>query len=54
MCGAKASDSVLFLKSFGIHKINKLVVNSKILTNNFAGLVTSGETFIQRGFQWKT
>jgi hypothetical protein len=34
--------SLIFYKSFGINKVNELVVTSNKLTNNFAGLVTSG------------
>jgi hypothetical protein len=40
----KAADETItiFFKSFGVIKINELVVISNKLTNNFAGLVTSG------------
>jgi hypothetical protein len=41
----KAADEIritIFLKSFGVWKINELVVTSNKLTNNFDGLVTSG------------
>jgi hypothetical protein len=31
-----------FFKSFGVEKINELVVTSYKLTNNFAGLITNG------------
>jgi hypothetical protein len=31
-----------FFRSFGAKKINELVVTSKKLTNNFAGLVATG------------
>jgi hypothetical protein len=31
----------IFFKSFGVKKINKLVVTSNKLTDNFAGLVAS-------------
>jgi hypothetical protein len=33
---------ITFFKSFGAKEINTLVVTSNKLTNNFAGLVTSG------------
>jgi hypothetical protein len=40
----KAGDEIKsrFLKSFGINKINKLVITHNKLTNNFAGPVTGG------------
>jgi hypothetical protein len=41
----KATEEVkitIFLKSFGVKKINELVVTSNKLTNNFVGLVASG------------
>jgi hypothetical protein len=40
----KAADEIritVFFKSFGVKKINELVVTSNQLTNNFADLVTS-------------
>jgi hypothetical protein len=41
----KAADEIsikIFLKSFGVQKINELVVTVNKLTNHFAGLVISG------------
>jgi hypothetical protein len=41
----KAADEIritILLKSFGVKKINKLVVTGNRLTYDFAGLVTSG------------
>jgi hypothetical protein len=41
----KAADEIesrFFSKSFGVRKINELVLTSNKLTNNFADLVTSG------------
>jgi hypothetical protein len=41
----KAADEIritISFKSFGVKKINELVVTSNKLTNNFASLVTNG------------
>jgi hypothetical protein len=41
----KAADEIritICFKSFGVKKINELVATSNKLTNNFAGLITSG------------
>jgi hypothetical protein len=41
----KAADEIritIYFKSFGVKKINELVVSGKKLADNFAGLVTSG------------
>jgi hypothetical protein len=41
----KAADEIritIFFKSFAVRKINELAVTSNKLTNNFAGLITSG------------
>jgi hypothetical protein len=40
----KAADEIritIFSKSFGVKKINELVITSNKFTNNFSGLVTS-------------
>jgi hypothetical protein len=41
----KAADEIriaIVCNSFGVKKINELVVTNSKLTNNFAGLITSG------------
>jgi hypothetical protein len=40
----KAADEIriTIFNSFGVNKINELVVTGNRLTNNFAGLITSG------------
>jgi hypothetical protein len=39
---ANKASITFFFKSFEVKKINKFVITSNKLTNNFAGLVTSG------------
>jgi hypothetical protein len=42
MCSSRYKNHNIFFKSFGINKINKLVIIIKKLTNNFAGQITNG------------